>query len=80
MIDFYGGRDTPGFQHEVLGEHGSPSFGAFNHEQFKLCQRDFEGYRLVKVAGEDLSDCDGEEEIRDRLDLLMCLAPEDGRF
>ncbi|MFH0765847.1 MAG: hypothetical protein V2A61_05445 [Calditrichota bacterium] len=25
-------------------------------------------------------DCDGEEEIRDRLDLLLCLAPEEGRF
>jgi len=80
MLDFYGGRDTPGFQHEVLGEHGSPSFGAFNHEQFKLCQKDYDGYRFLKLTGEELSDCDGEEEVRDRLDLLMCLAPEDGRF
>lgn len=80
LADFYGGRDTPGFQHEVLGEHGRPSYGAFNHEQFKLCQKVYDGYRAVRIPGEELSDCDSEEEVRDRLDLLMCLAPEDGKF
>ena len=80
LADFYGGRDTPGFQHEVLGEHGRPSYGAFNHEQFKLCQKIYDGYRVVLVRGEELSDCNSEEEVRDRLDLLMGLAPIDGRF
>jgi len=80
LLDFYGGRDTPGFQHEVLGEHGRPSYGAFNHEQFKLCQKVYDGYRAVSISGEELSDCDSEDEVRDRLDLLMCLAPEDGLF
>ncbi len=61
MLDFYGGRDTPGFLHEVLVEHGSPSFGAFNQEQFKLSQKDYDGYRFLKLTGEELSDCDGEE-------------------
>ncbi|MFH0765023.1 MAG: hypothetical protein V2A61_01240 [Calditrichota bacterium] len=28
----------------------------------------------------ELTDCDGEEEIRDRLNLLLCLALEEGRF
>jgi len=64
----------------VLGEHGRPSYGAFNHEQFKLCQKQYDGYRAVRIPGEELSDCDSEEEVRDRLDLLMCLAPEDGKF
>ena len=80
LSEFYGGRDTPGFQHEVLGEHGHPSYGAFNHEQFKLCQQDYDGYRMLRLLGEELSDCASEEEVRDRIDLLMCLAPEDGRF
>ena len=70
----------PGFQHEVLGEHGRPSYGAFNHEQFKLCQKVYDGYRAVSISGEELTDCDSEDEVRDRLDLLMCLAPEDGVF
>jgi hypothetical protein len=38
------------------------------------------GYRFLKLTGEELSDCHGVEETRDRLDLLICLAPEDGRF
>ena len=63
-----------------MGEHGSPSYGAFNHEQFKLCQKDYDGYRMLRLLDEELSDCASEEEVRDRIDLLMCLAPEDGRF
>jgi hypothetical protein len=32
LLEFYGGRDTAGWQHEVAGEHGRPSYGAFNME------------------------------------------------
>jgi hypothetical protein len=30
LLEFYGGRDSAGWQHEVVGEHGKPSYGAFN--------------------------------------------------
>jgi hypothetical protein len=29
LLEFFGGRDTSGWQHEVAGEHGKPSYGAF---------------------------------------------------
>ena len=80
MEVFYGGRDSAGFQHEVLGEHGKPSYGAFNHEQFRKCQRDVKTYRLVNILGEELEDCASEAEIRSRLELMMGLVPEEGRF
>ena len=77
---FYGGRDTAGYQHEVLGEHGKPSYGAFNHEQFRRCQRDLQSYRQVNILGEELNDCNSEAEIRSRLELMMGLVPEKGTF
>ena len=80
MAIFYGGRDTAGYQHEVLGEHGKPSYGAFNHEQFRKCQREMKTYRLVNILGEDLEDCASELEIRSRLDLMMSMVPEEGQF
>ena len=46
---------------EALGEHGRPSYGAFNHEQFKLCQKVYNGYRAVRIPGEELSDCESED-------------------
>ena len=33
LVEFYGGRDTPGWQHEVAGDHGKPTYGAFNPVQ-----------------------------------------------
>jgi len=77
---FYGGRDTAGYQHEVMGQHGKPSYGAFNHEQFRRCQRDIKTYRQVNILGEELEDCASEAEIRSRLELMMGLVPEQGRF
>ena len=80
LVNFYGGRETAGYQHEVLGEHGKPSYGTFNHEQFRKCQRDLKTFRLVNIIGEELDDCDSEAEIRSRLELMMGLVPEKGRY
>ena len=80
LVEFYGGRDTAGWQHEVAGEHGRPSYGAFNLEHLTACRLDIPEYECVEITGSELKDCDGEEAVADRLDMLLNLAPGDGLF
>jgi hypothetical protein len=48
-IDQYGGEDSPGFRHNVLGEHGDPENTVFPWHQFRLCIKDVPEYRALKV-------------------------------
>ena len=80
LLEFYGGRDTSGWQHEVSGEHGKPSYGAFNVEQFNLCRQDLLEYQKVVITDSELRDCEDEEAAHDRLELLLGLTPQTGVF
>ncbi len=80
LIEFYGGRDTAGFQHEVAGEHGKPSYGAFNIEHFNLCRQEVLAYQKVVITGEELKHCEDEAAVHDRLELLLNLTPQTGLF
>jgi len=80
LLEFYGGRDTAGWQHEVAGEHGRPSYGAFNLEHLTVCRQDIPEYVCVDITGDELKDCDNEEELAERLDMLLDLVPADGLF
>jgi len=76
LLEFYGGLDSAGWQHEVAGEHGKPSYGAFNIEHFKLSQVPIDDYQLVEITQDHIRDCDGEEEVLDRIDMLLNLIPQ----
>lgn len=78
LLEFYGGKDTAGWQHEVSGEHGKPAYGAFDIEAFHACRRESLEYQRVFIAGDDLADCTTEDEVADRLDLLLGVQPADG--
>ncbi len=80
LLEFYGGRDTAGWQHEVAGEHGKPSYGAFNVEFLGLCRQDVVEYRKIEITGEELRDCETEEAAHDRLEMLLNLMPQTGVF
>ncbi len=80
LKEFYGGTDSAGWQHEVAGEHGRPSYGAFNLEYFILCQHDVPEYRQICVTGDELKDCESEDEVEERLDMLLNLVRRDGTF
>ena len=80
LLEFYGGRDTAGWQHEVAGEHGRPSYGAFNMEYLTLCRQEVPEYQMVSITGEELKDCENEEAVEDRLDMLLNLVPQSGTF
>ncbi len=80
LLEFYGGRDTAGWQHEVAGEHGKPSYGAFSLENLNICRQETLEYRKVTLLGEDLASCQTEEESHDRLEILLNLMPQTGVF
>ena len=80
LLDFYGGKDTPGWQHEVAGEHGKPTYGAFNTAQVIRALVPVSGYRKITLTGEALGDCDDEAAIRERLELLMNLTGGHGTY
>jgi len=80
LLEKHGGRDTAGWQHEVAGEHGRPSFGAFNLEMLTQCRVDVPEYTCVSVTGEELKDCETEDDIEERLDLLLNLPKLEGCF
>jgi hypothetical protein len=80
LLEFYGGRDTAGWQHEVAGEHGKPSYGAFSLENLNVARQEVLEYRKVTLLGEDLSSCETEEESANRLEMLLNLMPQTGMF
>jgi len=80
LLEFYGGRDSAGWQHEVAGEHGKPAYGAFNMDNLMNCMQEVEGYRKVYITGEDLKGCSTEEESFDRLELLLDESPRTGLY
>ena len=80
LTEFYGGKDTAGWQHEVAGEHGKPSYGAFNVEYLERCQEPMESYKPVVITGETLASCETEEDVFSRLEMLLNLGPQDGTF
>jgi len=80
LLEFYGGRDTAGWQHEVAGEHGKPSYGAFNVEYLTLARQDVLEYRKVVITGDELRDCETEEAAYDRLEMLLNIMPQTGVY
>jgi len=80
LLEFYGGRDTAGWQHEVAGEHGKPAYGAFNQEQFDAACQEILAYRTVQITGDDLAACADNAQIYDVLEALLDLTPQAGVF
>ena len=80
LLDFYGGKDTPGWQHEVAGEHGKPAYGAFVTEQVIRALNDLPEYRKRILTGEHLEGCEDEKAIRMRLEQVLDLTGGNGTY
>ncbi len=80
LLEFYGGKDSAGWQHEVAGEHGKPSYGAFSIEALGQCMQELAGYRKLVIQGEDINACQSEEESLSRLEIMLNLMPQSGVF
>ena len=48
-VDQYGGEDSPGYRHNVLGEDGDPEHTVFPWHQFRHCIKDIPEYRCLKI-------------------------------
>jgi len=80
LLEFYGGRATAGWQHEVAGEHGAPSYGAFHGEHFALALQDVPEYRKVVITNNELADCSSEQDVEQRFETLLGIWPESGEY
>ncbi|MCL5104453.1 MAG: hypothetical protein M1133_10120, partial [Armatimonadetes bacterium] len=80
LVEFYGGKDTAGWQHEVAGEHGKPLYGAFDLDALIDATKEIEGYRRVSIFGEDLRGCESEGKSFDCIETLLGLSPEQGVY
>jgi hypothetical protein len=80
LEEFYGGKDTAGWQHEVAGEHGKPSYGAFMQEHLDVACQEIIKYRTVRITGNDLSGCQNDEQLFDLLESMLDLTPQSGVF
>ncbi len=50
----YGGRDSPGYVHRVLGQHGAPSHAAFNLDDYLTCVDSGLDFQDVALGEQDL--------------------------
>jgi len=50
FFDVYGGEDSPGYQHNVLGEHGDPESSVFPTHQLNACVKEIPEYRCLKIS------------------------------
>jgi hypothetical protein len=80
LIAFYGGRDTLGWQHEVAGKHGQPTYGAFNARMVEKSLRHIPDYRKVAVTGEAIAECLDERSVRQRIEQVLNLSDMHGKF
>jgi len=80
LEDFYGGKGTPGWQHEVAGEHGKPTYGAFDPVLVIDALSKIKNYRQVSITGDVLKGCANESEIRTRLQDVLHLQSLHGTF
>lgn len=80
LVEFYGGKDTPSWQHEVAGEHGKPAYGAFNPVQVVRALAELEDYQQVNITGEALEGCTTEAELRERVERVLNLAGGHGTY
>jgi hypothetical protein len=81
LIEAHGGENTPGYKHEVAGEHGAPEFAAFVEENVLAALVTIEDYALLRITGEEFSDLASsdqsvEREIRSRIEELISVLPE----
>jgi hypothetical protein len=54
LARLYGGRESPGYVHRVLGQHGAPAHGVFNLDDYLLCVNESVDFANVEIdAGDD---------------------------
>jgi hypothetical protein len=71
-INFYGGEDTPEFQHEVLGEHGSPTYGVFNMNLYTDCLTSIPEYVYQSISGKEIDH-------KDQIPGIIQFSPQKGK-
>jgi len=53
-IDLYGGENSAGYLHEVMGEHGQAAYGVFDMDLFDLNLCEVPDYDKVNIMGQEI--------------------------
>lgn len=53
LQQLYGGRTSPGYLHRVLGQHGTPTHGVFNLDEYFECVNESLAFESVELTEED---------------------------
>jgi hypothetical protein len=61
LIRLYGGENSEGYVHRVLGEHGSPARAAFDFDQYLLCVDRTLTFQDVRIDSRDVQKFNLEE-------------------
>ncbi|HRI88811.1 MAG TPA: hypothetical protein PK869_11110 [Candidatus Hydrogenedentes bacterium] len=56
LATLYGGRNSPGYIHRVLGEHGSPAHGVFDLDDYLACVDESVEFNDLSLKGADSFD------------------------
>jgi len=77
LMKLYGGEDSEGYVHRVLGEHGSPARAAFNFDDYLLCVDRSVKFQDALITKQDVRKFDLEAMLpepgpaQSRLDIYM---------
>jgi len=53
LIHLYGGTDSPGYIHRVLGEHGAPAHGVFHLDDYLACVDETLEFHDIELGEDD---------------------------
>lgn len=53
LVRLYGGKDSPGYIHRVLGQHGAPEYGVFDLDDYLACVDPSVDFESVTVSEKD---------------------------
>lgn len=49
LARLYGGKDSPGYIHRVLGQHGAPEHAVFNLDDYLACVAEVDGFADIEM-------------------------------
>jgi hypothetical protein len=59
LARLYGGRDTPGYMHRVLGQHGAPAHAVFRLDDYLACVDESMTRHTIALRDDDAFDAPG---------------------
>ena len=60
LLRLYGGRNSPGYMHRVLGQHGAPMHGVFSLDDYQQCVEPRMAHHNITLKGDEDFEAPGD--------------------